>query len=303
MKIAKLGILFRILAILLVIFTSIMTFFLVTDLRRWASHGQNIVQIDVSTSANRTINVTENGWKIKIGSFKVSNPGKRLSVHRAYISIDVVNKSTTPPKTLVELTTMENIKVSPGESKNITLPVLILDDTLEKSTSFLFKALRKEFYTQINESFPELNLDEAGVNTTFNNGTVFNRVVFNNMVLNGTILNETAMEGIKKDDLVNMEAFNDSLVRNTELKPANLSQIDINDDELWNSLGRGFERFIDYLVTHSSISGEATFYLGYRGISIIGITIKPKIPMENMRSSQNAVCYESKREKGRRSEQ
>ncbi|NIQ04165.1 MAG: hypothetical protein GWO20_00060 [Candidatus Korarchaeota archaeon] len=281
MKLARLGTLFRIFAILAMIVTTLVTVLAFLDLRNIMSNPTGIVQPPESMGLEGNMTptvITEEGevtgWQLNLGSIQFTNPGEYLSLHDLYLKVEILNKSSGEAFILLE--TEENVNIEPGTSKNISLPLTITRTALLTATDFLFKIFRKELYEQVNGSFPSINLDETIWNeTVFTRGAVFDIDLFEQLILNATFLKEST-EDVKWESLIDFSEFNDTLVTSySELSPSDLSLIEIKEENLFNRLSN-FGRYMEHLIEQLTVRAEITVGVGFKGLPLIRFTIKPE---------------------------
>lgn len=281
MKLARLGTLFRIFAILTMIVTTLVTVLAFLDLRNIMSNPTGIVQPPESMGLEGNMTptvITEEGeitgWQLNLGSIQFTNPGEYLSLHDLYLKVELLNK--TSGEAFIILETEKNVNIEPGTSKNISLPLTITRTALLTATDFLFKIFRKGLYEQVNGSFPSINLDETIWNeTVFTRGAVFDIDLFEQLILNATFLKESA-EDVKWESLIDFSEFNDTLVTSySELSPSDLSQIEITEENLFSRLSN-FGRYMEHLIEQLTVRAEITVGVGFKSFPLIQFTIRPE---------------------------
>lgn len=279
MKPAKIGLAFKILVIVIILFSSVLTFLLFQDVRRIGERAQEVF-VPSSDFGNLT-NVTpliirEDGevvqWNLSLGSIQFKNLGKHVSIEHLRIKVDVVNETLDSP--YLKLSSRKDISVPPGDTKDVKISLLIYRITFTKAVDFLFRALRWIIFQDVNSTYSNVSLDASVWNSSIFTATVFNKDLFEEIIVNGTILDEAAINDIRWNTLFDTNALNDSLVSNTPLNTTDLVKIDWDKDQLMNTIP-GIGDFLGELLAQATIDAEIRLGISIMDIPFLKITIQP----------------------------
>lgn len=279
MKLAKIGLVFKIFVILLILLSTALTVLLFQDVRRIGEHSGELLSTSSDfgniTGTSPTI-IREEGkvvkWNLSLGSIQLKNLGKRLTIESLQLKVNVINKTLGKP--LIELSSEKDVRINPGEMKEIGISLLIYRVTFTKATTFLFRALRWRIFQEVNTTFPNVSLDVGVWNSSIFTKTVFNTDLLEEIIVNGTILNQSTANEIHWDALFNMTTFHDSLVSHTSLNDTDLEEIDLDLDQLMDTIP-GIDDFLGSLLRQATFEAEIFLSISILNIPFLKITVQP----------------------------
>lgn len=277
MKLAKLGVLFRIFAILTLILSLAFTTLVFMDLTKVLRQPSEVVvpSEDMGLSNQTDVQILkENGnitaWKLNLGSISIHNPGERIEFHDLRFTVEMVNESTD--EVYIDLKTEKDLIIEPGASRNISLPLKIYRVALLKASRFLYRGFQRELYQAVNNTLNQ-TLDETTWNASVINATTFNRELFDRIILNGSFIEGNVT--VDFEDLLDLGKFNTSLVNNYGLTQADLATVyqNVDEDTVLNNMPN-MGAFIDRLLEEIAIKGNLSIFIGLIGFPLTGITVK-----------------------------
>lgn len=279
MKMARLGLIFRIFALLVMLLSLAFTALVFMDLPKVLGAPSEVVSPSENIGISNTTDITkekgENGeitaWKVTLGNITVHNRGDRIEIQDLRLTIIMENKPSD--EVYLDIKTKKNVRIKPGEEETLDIPLTFHRAGLLQIADFLSQSFQKALYIAYNDAWTGSKLNETVWNTSVINSTTFNKSLLDKNVLNGSFIDDS----VKIEDLFDETALNNSLQQNYNLTLENISTIyqNLNETQIWNNIP-GMDKLMARLMDKISFNGRLTVFIGIMGVRLTGVTVKLK---------------------------